>query len=82
MSAVNKELDKWIIVLYNNLVTMILLSLLIGVIFGLPIELVSLGVDVFALAFSFLSLYDNKGEDMMARTMVVISIGTYEVCDS
>ena len=61
---------------------MILLSLLIGVIFGLPIELVSLGVDVFALAFSFLSLYDNKGEDMIARTMVVISIGTYEVCDS
>ena len=57
-------------------------GLMLAVNFELPIELVSLIVDIFELAISLLSLYDNQGRDLMARTISVISIGTFEVYNS
>ncbi len=57
-------------------------GLMLAVNFELPIELVSLIVDIFELAISLLSLYDNQGGDLMARTISVISIGTFEVYNS
>ncbi len=58
---------------------MVLMGLILAVNFGLPIEFVSLGIDAFALAFSYESFRNETGGDLMARTKEVVIFGAVGV---